>query len=52
MFPDAGLVMIPEAGHLPWLDFPELTADRAREFLGHPRNASAGKSDQTTEARR
>lgn len=31
---NAELEMLPEAGHLPWLDFPEQTARRTMEFLG------------------
>ncbi len=30
---DAELEMIPRAGHLPWLDFPELAAERTAAFL-------------------
>lgn len=36
MMPDAELVMMPDAGHLPWLDDPKLTAARTREFLEEP----------------
>lgn len=33
MMPNAELRMIPESGHLPWLDFPERIAADVREFL-------------------
>jgi pimeloyl-ACP methyl ester carboxylesterase len=31
--PDARLVRVPDAGHLPWLDRPEAVVDPVREFL-------------------
>ena len=31
--PDAELTMIPDAGHLPWIDFPELIAAETAAFL-------------------
>ena len=33
--PDAELEMIPDSGHLPWLDFPDRIGARAREFLAN-----------------
>ncbi|MGI9610425.1 MAG: alpha/beta fold hydrolase, partial [Acidimicrobiia bacterium] len=33
LMPDAELEMIPESGHLPWLDFPDQIGERARAFL-------------------
>lgn len=33
MLPDADLVMMPEAGHLPWLDDPQFSAARTLQFL-------------------
>ncbi len=32
--PDAGLVMLPDSGHLPWLDFPQRAGELSAEFLG------------------
>jgi 2-hydroxy-6-oxonona-2,4-dienedioate hydrolase len=32
--PDAELVLLPDSGHLPWLDAPFLCADRVGAFLG------------------
>jgi pimeloyl-ACP methyl ester carboxylesterase len=43
MMPDADLVMMPEAGHLPWLDDPRFTAARTREFLTMSDQTSAGE---------
>jgi pimeloyl-ACP methyl ester carboxylesterase len=33
LMPNAELVMMPDSGHLPWLDFPEDVGRRTREFL-------------------
>jgi 2-hydroxy-6-oxonona-2,4-dienedioate hydrolase len=33
MMPDAELTMVPEAGHLPWIDFPERMGSAATAFL-------------------
>lgn len=33
MMPESELVMMPDAGHLPWLDDPLSAAIRVREFL-------------------
>lgn len=33
LMPNAELVMLPESGHLPWLDFPDDVGRRTREFL-------------------
>jgi pimeloyl-ACP methyl ester carboxylesterase len=32
--PNAALEMLPDAGHAPWIDEPETTADLTRAFLG------------------
>jgi pimeloyl-ACP methyl ester carboxylesterase len=33
--PNAELQMVPDAGHLPWLDDPQVSAQATSEFLGH-----------------
>lgn len=48
MMPDAELVIIPEAGHLPWLDAPELVAGRARDFLQRTSGTGSHVSEQIT----
>jgi 2-hydroxy-6-oxonona-2,4-dienedioate hydrolase len=42
LLPDAELEMLPDAGHLPWLDAPAYTASRTANFLlaGHGPNAA------------
>jgi pimeloyl-ACP methyl ester carboxylesterase len=45
--PNAEPVMIPEAGHLPWLDAPELTAERTGSFLSDP-GQSAPEAEDTS----
>lgn len=52
MMPDAELIMIPQAGHLPWLDDPELTAERTREFLDRASDVPAEDHDQIKGLRR
>lgn len=52
MMPDAELVMIPEAGHLPWLDAPKLIAERTREFLNRASDVGVEDHDKTTEVPR
>lgn len=37
LMPDAQVVMMPGAGHLPWLDDPPFVAERTREFLSDGR---------------
>lgn len=37
LLPDADLVMLPDAGHLPWLDAPDVVARAMMAFLGDPR---------------
>ncbi|MFQ5524584.1 MAG: alpha/beta fold hydrolase [Acidimicrobiia bacterium] len=44
--PDAELVMIPKAGHLPWLDVPELAAAKTAEFLTGEARSGAGDASQ------
>lgn len=55
--PNADLVMIPEAGHLPWLDDPALAANETSSFLsGHtdphraPRTADAATMSRPVES--
>ena len=45
--PDAGLTMIPEAGHLPWIDFPKRIAAETAAFLG---DADLGAATRVTSA--
>lgn len=52
MVPDAELVMIPDAGHLPWLDVPELIARRTRDFLQRISNRRSQAPGQITGAER
>lgn len=52
MMPDTELLMIPDAGHLPWLDDPVLTADLTREFLGRGSGARPADLGQITGAER
>ena len=40
--PRASLEMLPDAGHLPWLDEPELVAQRTAAFLGQSLPATLG----------
>jgi pimeloyl-ACP methyl ester carboxylesterase len=42
--PNGKLVLLPRAGHLPWLDAPEVVANATAEFL----RTSVGESEQTT----
>ena len=34
--PDASLAVVPDAGHLPWLDRPEEVGDLVTSFLSAP----------------
>lgn len=43
--PHADLVMMPEAGHLPWLDDPGFAARRTAEFLASSTEAVASEPD-------
>jgi pimeloyl-ACP methyl ester carboxylesterase len=36
LMPDASLAVVPDAGHLPWLDRPEEVGDRVTSFLSAP----------------
>jgi len=47
LLPDAELVVMPEAGHLPWLDDPAFTAQRTTAFLGSIPGAAAATSSET-----
>ena len=45
--PNAELVMIPRAGHLPWLDVPELAAEKTAIFLTGRDRDEVGDTSQT-----
>lgn len=41
LMPDAGLVMMPDAGHLPWLDDPSFVAGATADFFSNEEAASS-----------
>lgn len=45
--PDAELVMIPKAGHLPWIDVPELAATQTAAFLSGESRQSGYSAEST-----
>jgi pimeloyl-ACP methyl ester carboxylesterase len=45
LMPNADLAMLPESGHLPWLDFPAEIGRRTREFLANEHQGLTGGSD-------
>ena len=42
MMPEAEMTMVPEAGHLPWIDFPERMGSAATAFLRRRTANTAG----------
>lgn len=48
--PSAELEVFPDAGHLPWLDDPDRSAERIGAFLGAARGAATGTPDHEWDA--
>lgn len=49
--PDAKLTVLPKAGHLPWLDAPEVVAKATAEFLSSTAPAAAGALDPARDSK-
>lgn len=52
MIPHVDLVMIPDVGHLPWLDAPELIAAHTSQYLARSSVGSIERQNQTSGAER